>query len=264
MKYLLLPALLVCLFFAGCNSSGKNKPGMYEDRIIGWYRLGEVIENPDINNKQKIVPIFKRSNEFYTICRGFEMPLRRSPVGLVWDFKPSSMEGTSFLFCGPSWPCNLKVYDSQLVGMDWYEPGKKYRLTKIPDPECLSDIKEEKPVGIDDFVGEYTPIYFPYYKIIISKKEDVFLHQYSQVGVISGKPEWSAPSRPIKIEPLDENNGFLVVENRAKNYLMYSEQLERYEVIIGQTGLRCPLRKIEEDSGDFNLPEVEMGIPSWN
>ena len=262
---LIFHIVLASVMLSGCQS-GKNKSvAMYDDRIIGWYKLGSGIDDDaNVNKNDTLVPILKRGNEFYTICRGFEMPLGKSPVGLEWTFKPSSMEGTAFVFCGPGWPCHLKIYDSQKSVFDWYEPGKKYKLIKIPEPEGLTCTVEKKPEVLDDFIGMYQPVYFPLIRIEISKEGDGYIHSYFELRVIQDTASWLNMGQVKSVKPLENNRGFLIAEEHAKNYLMFSEELNRYEIIIGSTGLRMPLVKI---SAGEDLPlalDVNLGIPSWN
>ena len=244
---------------------GNDKPmSMYDDSIIGWYRMEDSSEKSASSSIDTLVPILKRGNEFYTICRGFEMPLKTSPVGLEWAFNPSSMEGTVFIFCRPAWPCALKLYDAQKVVFDWYEPGKKYKLVKVDQPYGLFEEKAEKPEDTAGYLGVYQPLYFPWYRIEIKQDDTEYYYIYSELRIEQGIGRWIPMSNKMPAKALDNNKGFLIVQGEARNYLMYNELLERYEMVVGSTKLRMPAVKVSSKDDFSEIPKVSLGIPSWN
>ena len=42
-----------------------------------------------------IIPVFKTDGTYYSVCRGFEIPLKQCPEGVEWAATPSSMVGTT-------------------------------------------------------------------------------------------------------------------------------------------------------------------------
>ncbi len=264
LRYIII-IFLASLLFSGCQLFKKKTVAMYDDRIIGWYKLStKTIDDAVVEDDDTLVPILKRNKQFYTICRGFEMPLNTCSAGLEWGFTPSSMEGTMFVFCGPGWPCHLKIYDRQKAVFDWYEPGKKYKLIKVAEPEGLSYTVESAPENSDGFIGIYQPVYFPWMRVEISKEADKYNYKYSELRIVQEEAKWIAMGMAESVLPLDEAQGFLVIYQKAKNYLLFSKELSRFEVIIGSTGLRMPMVKLTSSEETPQVPKVNLGIPSWN
>ncbi len=228
------------------------------DHLIGWYAG---------SGSERVIPIFKHDETYYSVCRGFEIPFKESPDGLEWALSPSSMTGTTIGFNRESGTYYLAVFDEQ--GSNFsdgrYGCGEKEPLTRIDEPSWLLDATATPPHTNDDFLGWYQPIWFPYMRWEVRKEANTYLVGYDEFDASSS---WQGQGDPHILTPLPEGLGFTGFERRSDIALTYNAALRRFELTKpSASGIAMPLARIPPpsppDSGPVP-PLLRIGIPSWH
>lgn len=264
MRHLLITIVLLtgCLLAADAPTSAPAN----RDDLIGWYRLPsqdretrKVREGPG-----QLIPVLKRGEEYFSVCRGIETPFSPSAEGLEWASTPSSMRGTTIgrdPATGDYW---IKIVDRQLMhNDDWYDPSEKRPLVRAVQPPRYSDPREPAPTTNAHFVGSYVPLYFPFLRYDVSERDGKFFVVGNMWEEEKGwKPhDYSGAGDEKQLKPLE---GTLGLDFDAKNQmkLTYSKPLTRYEFIMGGS-LAMPLRRVD---GEYTPPRTgePVGIPSWH
>jgi hypothetical protein len=233
------------------------------DYLLGWYKM---------NGENTLIPVFKVKGTYYSICRGFETPLKVCPEGLEWAITPSSMIGTKIGFDKASSAYYIAVIDDQLSNNSdgRYGIGEKQYMTKIKKPKGLLNAQSRRPRSLDDFVGWYQPVWFPWVRIEIRKDGEKYLsveHEQNKPGV------WGAEGEPRELTPLPDKLGLTGFDKKNKYSLSYNETLKRFE-LVGEDSknqpviIRMTLARIQRsptsEKTTVPKPIVRIGIPSWH
>lgn len=258
--FCLLAAALV-----GCTSSTVQTQISNRDHLLGWFKL---------DKGDTLIPVFKRNGTYYSVCRGFEAPLKECPEGLEWSLTPSSMTGTKVGWDADSKTCYLAVLDSQASNFTDGRSGvgEKEPMTRLKKPPGLLDTKARRPRTNDDFLGWYQPVWFPYVRIEIRKEGDRYLSQSREYrGPEPGS--WQTREEVRELTVLSGQLGFTGFERRGGPQLVYNDALRRCEFVLkGPQGpsfsIRMPLARIPAPSltrAREAPPTISrIGIPSWH
>lgn len=225
------------------------------DDLVGWYR---------VIGKDLLIPVFKRGEKYYSVCRGFETPFKPSPAGLEWAFEPSSMAGTTIGRDPNTGGCYLAVFDSQAADFtdEKYGCGEKEPMTRVDPPAWLVDPATEPPRTLDDFLGWYQPLLLPGWPRWEVRKDGEGYEAIYETVDSSAKP---AETYRHALVALPDRLGFKGFERSSDVALVYSADLRRFEIARGE--LRMPLLRILPPRADQpTKPDrpIRVGIPSWH
>ena len=246
--------ILIVLGVSGCGSLTEQSAGAC-DHLLGWYKLGDTL-----------IPVFKTDGTYYSVCRGFEIPLKECPEGLEWAFTPSSMVGTKIGFDEASNAYYIIVEDKQLENnYQHYIRGEKKPMTKIDKPSWLLDATAQPPRTNDDFLGWYQPVWFPYV-MEIRKDSPKYLVAYPEPDK-SG--EWKTIGKPRELTPLPDRLGFTGFDRKNRHNLTYNEILKRFELTKNRDDqgqfIRMPLARVSPHPKRGAVPSpMRISIPSWH
>lgn len=266
---------VTCLIFigvglSGCQTSTPPSAKEYSESINGddmsvWYILPPVKR---ITHSDTLIPILKIDGTYYTVCRGFEIPLKECPEGLQWGLTPSSMSETTIGFHGPSDVCTIRIVDRLRAGLDdFYLPDEMppIRMTRTDKPSGLLDATAQRPRTIDDFLGLYQPVWFPGIRWEIRKEKQ----RYVAVDQELTSPQsgaWKIHGEPYELALLSDRRGFTTNPSEKDPVnLTYNDALKRFELIKTKSGIRMPLARVSPSSGSANvMPPIPIGIPAWH
>ncbi len=258
--------ILTGMTLAGCRAasqSSADKPpeSSGDDLTVEWFQMPPVER---ITSKDAIIPILKIDGAYYTACLGMEIPLQKSPEGLQWGLTPSPMAGTTIGYFGPSYPCSIHIVDRTRASFDpSYSPEAvpPVLMTKVDKPSGLLKTKARPPRKLDDFLGVYYPVWFPWVRMEIGKKGD--LYWMLERDLVSSKPpyEWRTRGRAQIITPFTDGLGFFGMPG-APHTIAYNKDLNRFEIVRMDNGVRTPLAKVSSKK-DVPLPPLSIGVPTW-
>jgi hypothetical protein len=242
---------------ASTASAYELSQAIGRNHFVGWYKLGDTV-----------IPVFKLDGTYYSVCRGFEVPLKESPEGLEWALTPSSMEGTTIGFDETSNRYYIKVKDSRAQYEEHAWPPERDFLTRIDKPSCILDATTSPPRANDDFLGWYQYVWFPIVRFEIRKDEESYrstVHYLDEQGV------WKIEDEPHELMALPDRLGF-TVDRKGEASLTYNEALKRFE-LTNEDGkrqpavIRMPIARVPAPSSpeEGEAPEpMRIGIPSWH
>jgi hypothetical protein len=257
---------------AGCGNPPERSQAGSRDHLLGWFKLpGHNDKREVISGHDTLIPVFKRDETYYSVCRGFEIPFKECVEGLEWAFTPSGMAGTKIGWDKASKTHYLVVRDSLASSSsdDRYGSGEKEPLTRIEKPPQLLDAEARPPRNHDDFLGWYQLVWTPGVRIEIRKDGNRFIcqdHEFHPPGL------WTTVRGPNELMPLPDQPGFTGFERDKDCRLVYSESLKRFEFVMTVKGMtpsviRMPLARISapasSESSKPPQPAVRIGIPSW-
>ena len=146
------------------------------DYLVGWYKMG-----------RNLIPILKINEGYYSVCRGFEVPFKPCRDGLEWALASSSMVGTTigfekatnsyYIIIKDSMRAAVSEETSESIRKNGFELGKKTPAIKVEPPAGLLDANAPSPRTIDDFIGIFQPVWFPYIRFEIRKDGDKYFCQ---------------------------------------------------------------------------------------
>jgi hypothetical protein len=217
-----------------------------------------------------LIPVFKRDGTYYSVCRGFEVPLKQSPEGLEWALSGSSMVGTTIGFDEASSSYYIAIFDSQLSNFSDGNGGigEKEPVTRIDRPSGLLDPTAPAPRTNDDFLGWYQPVWFPWGRWEIRKEGEKYLLAEEELEGNRASLVWKSLGEPSERTPLPERLGF-AFDSRGKLSLTYNDDLKRFELTRPKSpGIRMPLARIPApptpQGGPVPELRVQIGIPTWH
>jgi hypothetical protein len=241
---------------ATAPSAPTTSPADSRDDLIGWYA---------VTGKDRLIPVFKRHGTYYSVCRGFETPLKPSPAGLEWAFEPSSMKGTTIGRDPNTGGYYLAVVDAQAANFTDgnYGYGEKEPMTRIDPPAWLVDLTAAPPHTLDDFPGWYQAVLFPGFPCWELRKNDAGGYEaaYDWPNVVGGPQSKQVEA----MAPLPDRLGFTGFERSSNIALVYNEELRRYEIAMAE--IRMPLARIAPPRTDEEAQAtgpIRVGIPSWH
>ncbi|UCG16617.1 MAG: hypothetical protein JSV19_01000 [Phycisphaerales bacterium] len=216
-----------------------------------------------------LIGVLKHGGAYYSVCRGSEIPFKRCPEGLTWALEPSSMTGTTIGFDEEADTYYIKVVDAQVMGMrgDGHVPPVNRPLTPIDAPDWLRDPAAPVPRTLDDFLGTYEAVYFPYVRWSVYKDDDRYVAEYEEMREPG---EWTREGEPLDLAPLAGRLGFSGLVPERKAHLTYNQALKRFELAIKtKSGVpRMPLAKLESPASpedeEYTHAKVRIGIPCWH
>ena len=228
-----------------------DKENAVHDDLIGWYQM----------QNRTLIPVFKRDGAYYSVSRGFEIPLRACPEGLVEAFRPSGEEGTTI----GRYPEDPNKYFISIVDRqrkqfeEGFISGRKQEMQKVENPVDLPKSDAPAPQSMDDFLGWYQPAWFPWIRLEIRKENQ----SYCVAEYYTQKPgEWTS-GQTEKLSPLAEGLGF--AEDGEPVSLIYNDALKRFEINMktNDTLIRMPMVRISPEEKAIAEP-VNIGIPYWH
>ncbi len=229
-----------------------------------WYKMPPVER---VSYRETLIPILKIDGTYYTVCRGFEIPLKESPEGLQWALTPSSMSETTIRFHGPSLPCSIRIVDRQRANFeDFYHPDEMppIPMTRVDRPPGLLDATARPPRTLDDFLGLFQPIWFPWVRWEIRKDGERYWEVEQNLDPPEPSGAWTTRGRPYQLTPLSDQLGFTGFPG-APHRLTYNEALKRFELVGVDSGIRMPLARVAPlPVTDAPLPPLPIGIPAWH
>lgn len=257
-----IAALLVSLplLLAGCKTADSDSPETSRDHLLGWYQRA---------GGDAVIPVFKQNGNYYSVCHGFEIPLKECPEGLEWAARPSSMAGTRIGCEAATGAPYLAVLDSQASNFTdgRYGVGEREPLKRIAPPPGLRAATARRPRRLADFVGCFQPVWTPGLCIEIRCNGDRYLSDTLAMGKAGG---WEKLGESNVLKPLPDQSGFTGFERKGRQQLIYNQDLKRFEMVISDGNrnpsvLRMPLAKATISSNDKSAPvaKVRIGIPSW-
>jgi hypothetical protein len=261
--------LVFALYLSGCHVLGSTARPNSRDNLVGWFKLtadGRFI------GQDRIIPVFKLGGTYYSVCRGFEVPLKECPEGLEWALAPSDMAGTKIGFDDESNGYHIAIKDSNAhhYSSGEYVHPETQPLTRIVKPAGLLDATARRPRTNDDFIGCYQPVWIPMTRFEIRKDGE----KYVAAVLMFGKPRgsWRPDGEPHEIKALPDGMGFLFYGGERINFT-YNEALNRFELTRKDSNrrsdllYRCPLARIpttpspEAEAATVSMPVI--GIPSY-
>jgi hypothetical protein len=255
-------AATVTALLEGC----AEPPAGSRDHLLGWFKLPERSEkNEIISGHDTLVPVCKRAGTYYTVCRGFEIPLKECPEGLEWAIAPSSMTGTKIGWDPAAQTAYLAVVDAQASNFTdgRYGVGEQQSLTRIDKPPALLDATAPRPRTQDDFIGWFQPV-FPWMRFEVRRGGQKYFVAWQAFG---------GGEEVRELTPLPDQLGFTGFERHGGPRLAYDGALKRFELVMTDTKripseIRMPLVRVpapaspERDAGPS--PAAKIGIPSWH
>lgn len=247
------------MFILGLAATGCGPAS--HDNLLGWYRLPSYDANQRVlPGPGTLIPIFKRDGVYHSTCRGFEVPLKKSPDGLEWAPLPSSMEGTRVGLDQASGRPYILIRDLLRQG-EWWE-GMQF-MERIEKPLWLLDPTTKPPKSLDDFLASFIPAWAPYFRWTVYKEGD----KYGVRGEYLEEKGWKLhPEESAALIPLAGQLG--LAWKKGKVSLIFSSALRRYECVMGDetsAKLRMPLVRTGGGHESPTVPPpMSIGIPSWH
>jgi len=242
------------------------------DHLLGWYKLPnrhyrtrEVIPGPGT-----LIPVFKTDGNYYSVCHGFEIPLKECPEGLEWALAPSSMAGTKIGFDEESNEYYIAIKDELLRNNSDYRfgCGEKQTMTRVGKPSWLLDATAEPPRTNDDFLGRYKPVWFPI-PLEIRKEGKKYLLLESQEADEPGV--WKTQIEVQILTPIADRLGFVMSRRKDRcTSITYNKSLKRFELTKQRSKrrpevIRMPLARVSPHTERTAITTLMiLGIPSWN
>lgn len=230
-----------------------SQPAAGRDDLLGWY----VAEG----GEPEIV-VLKRAGAYFSICRGFEVPFKESPAGLEWAVSPSSMAGTTIGHDPATGAYYLAVFDAETAQFSDGRAGcgEKRALTRTAEPAWVRDPTAAPPRSLDDFLGWYQPIWFPYMRWELRKDGATYEAVFAEFDAA-----WRQDYRRT-LTPLAEGLGFTGFERGDDITLTYNDALRRFEITTHDPVIiRMPLARIgPPTAAAAPPPQVRIGIPAWH
>jgi hypothetical protein len=259
--------ILIAIGLTGCHKAAKSPAGEPSKSakgsiVVEWFKMPPV---PKVTQQDTLIPILRIGGTYLTTSRGMEIPLVKTAEGLKWGLAPSPLSDTIIGYFGPSYPCSIHIVDRTRANFDpSYNPDTvpPVLMTKVDKPAGLLDAKAPRPRKLDDFLGFYHPIWFPWVHMEIRK--DGGRYWSVERSLASPKPplQWAAQGRPQMITPMTDGLGFIGFPGGPSS-LIYNEAQKRFELVRMDNGVKMPLAKVSGKK-DVPLPALPIGIPAWN
>ncbi|MFB3896050.1 MAG: hypothetical protein ACE14V_07085 [bacterium] len=262
--YSLVLTLIIFISITSIYVFAKSEPALSSrDYLLGWYEM---------KGEKTLIPVLKINGTYYSVCRGFEVPLKVTDAGLEWGITPSSMTGTTIGYDPVSKRYYIAIKDSQASNFSdgRYGIGEKQYLTKVQEPKGILSATSQPPRNLDEFLGWYQPVWFPWVRIEIRKDGNKYLsieHELNKSGV------WELNGDRRDLTPLPDKLGFTGFDKKNKHNLAYNKTLQRFE-LIGKDNktqpdiIRNPLARIPAPPATEiepkSIPMLRIGIPSWH
>lgn len=263
--------VLIAVTASGCGVL-TERSARGRDHLLGWYELPnrdhdtrKVIQGPGT-----LIPVFKIDRTYYSVCRGFEVPLKECAEGLEWASSPSSMDGTTIGFDAASNEVYIRIVDHGLDGMnDMYIPGEKQFIKKIDKPSWFPMLNAETkpPRTNDDFLGCYRVAWMPVVRMTVRKEAE----RYYWVTHLQSREH---DDDVIELTPFPDRLGFTISDPdyEDKVGLIYNESLKRFEITSSgllNSNAKMPLVRVASEapsqSDTAPIPtRQKIGIPSWH
>jgi len=249
----------------GPSADGLAKAGD-RDYLVGWYKLParhRRTRKPIPDRPGTLIPVLKIDGTYYSVCRGWEAPLKECPEGLEWAFTPSSMVGTTIGFNETSNAYYIIIEDQGLATN--YEPyisGERRPMTRIDKPSGLLDATAKRPRTNHDFLGRYQPVWPPWFRFEIRRDRDRYV-------LVMPRLDGKGQEEPRELTPLPDRLGFTGFDRQKKHRLTYNDALRRFELTkTGSCVIRMPLARVSpapsSQRGAVPQPHMRIGIPSWH
>lgn len=241
---------------ASCSTPTSQPQAGPRDYLLGWFHM---------TKRDHIIPVFQSKGTYYSVCRGFEIPLRECPAGLE-----SAAPTTTIGFDETSHHYYIIIEDEELAQQyQDYIRGEKQSMTKIDKPLELFDAAAPPPASSDDFLGWYLPVWFPFPMWEIRKEGPTYLvayHEPDPSGI------WHTEGQPYELTPLPDRLGFSGLERENNTYkLIYNEALHRFEIECAASPqvIRMPLAHYQAPPAPQELTPAmsvmaKIGIPIWH
>jgi hypothetical protein len=254
------------MVLAGCRSATapsdpKSSESAQGSLTVEWFKMPPVER---IATTETLIPILKIDGACFTTCLGMEIPLLKSPEGLQWGLAPSPMAGTTIGYFGPSYPCSIHIIDQTRASFDpSYSPTliPPVLMTKTDKPSGLLKAKAGPPHKLDDFLGLYYPVWYPWVRMEIRKKDGLYYTVEKDLVSPKRPYEWRRRGRPQIITPFPDGLGFIGNPVSPYNFT-YNKALKRFELVRMDNGVKTPLARVSSKK-DIPLPPLPIGVPTW-
>jgi len=269
MKRIAAGLVLLGMGLSGCHgpaasSTGKASAPMRGYDMVLWYKIPPVER---VSSRETLIPILRIGGTYYTVCRGIEIPLKKCPDGLQWALTPSSMSDTVIGFHGPSQPCSIRIVDRQRASFDdHYLPDKMppIPMTKVDRPSGLPTPTARRPRTLDDFVGFYQPVWFPWVRWEVRQEGGRYWAVEHDADLSQPAVVWKARGTPYGLARLSNELGFTSFPGDPYK-LGYNETMKCFELVRMDSGIRMPLAKVSPSpQNDVVLPPLPIGVPAWH
>lgn len=221
------------------------------DDLIGWYQM----------KNDTLVPVFKRDGAYCSVSRGFEIPLRECPEGLIEAHTPPDAEGTTIgRYHEDPDKYFISIVDRQRENFEEsFVSGQKQEMEKIKKPFEPLESDAPAPQSLDDFLGWYQPVWFPVVRLELRKENQSYFaaeHYTNESG------QWTT-GHTEELTPLTEGLGF--AEDGEPVSWIYNDALRRFEITLktDDTLVRMPLARVSPDEKE-GVKTLKIGIPYWH
>ena len=267
--------IMIALGVSGCGPLTEPSVGA-RDYLLGWYKLPNrhYRTRKVIPGGGTLIPVFKNDGIYYSVCRGFEVPLKECPEGLEWAFTPSSMVGTKIGFDEASNAYYIIIEDAGAQGAqyegDCSTSGEKQFMTRVDKPSGLPDVTARPPRTNDDFLGWYQPVWFPWIGFEIRKDGKRCLSVEWELSGAERPAVWKSHGKPRELMPIPGRLGFTGFDRKNRHNLTYNEILERFELTKQRDKrqpaiIRMPLVRVSPHPEFAAVPPpMRIGIPAWH
>lgn len=257
--------LLLGFVSTSCGLKTANPLPHSHDHFVGWFQT-------DSQTKpQRLLPVIRRGDDFFSICHGREIPLRCVADGLEWNDNPSSMTGTKIGYNTTTKTYYLSVHDALASEHSdgRYGTGEPQPLARTAAPASGREKRDPPPATHADVVGWYQPQFLPWWKIGIVRTNDTYSYlSYEIRAAESGGWQTEAPG--TEATPLADQAGFTFLAGREPMRLIYNASAQRYELVFRQAEvstrfLVMPLNRIPAPHAADPAPDQQgvIGIPAW-
>jgi len=129
------------------------------DDLLGWYNLAN----------KALIPVFKSDGTYYSVCEGWEVPLKPCPEGLELH-----MLTTTIGFDKKAKTHFIRILDPRTGHYpEGTIPPEKRPMTKVARPSWFRGPKAQPPTEHpgtnDDFLGWYQYVWWPHVRLEIRK-----------------------------------------------------------------------------------------------
>jgi len=263
--------ILIALGVSGCGPLTEPSVGA-RDHLLGWYKLPNrhYRTRKVIPGGGTLIPVFKNDGTYYSLCRGFEVPLKECIEGLEWALTESSMIGTKIGFDVMSNKYYIIIEDARAQYEGGYSTsGEKQFMTRVDKPSGLPDATARPPRTNDDFLGWYQPVWFPWIRFEIRKNGKRCLSVEWELSGAERPAVWKSHGKPRELAPIPGRLGFTGFDRKNRDNLTYNEILKRFELTknIDDQGrfIRIPLARVSpHPEGATVPPPMRIGIPAWH
>ena len=243
----------------GCQSVEPVQMVDPDDPLTGYFQIIE--QRRRKSQPATVIPVLKIDGDYYSVCRGFEVPFKQGPGGLEWAMEGSSMVGTT-IRRRPDGNVYIIIRDSQSEmftgdSENSHDTGPR-PMKRVGKPAAVLDPASPPPHSNDDFIGCYQPRWMPYVRVTINKEGQKF---FAESVIMEEKDKWRPDKNVVELTPFADRLGFTNFDKRHS--IEYNEHLKRFEMVMAASPpIRMPLVRVDPMARPSEI--ILTGIPSWH